>query len=106
MTAMPSDEAIIWQCEAAGAERSYQVETLDMAAAAFAVKIFGDATYETLVETVQVQPATAAAGVWVGYTATGQVLTVRPLASNLEFAVEETPYGRALGRCIRHTAFN
>ncbi|MGP1385294.1 MAG: hypothetical protein ACTS2F_17150 [Thainema sp.] len=107
-TPMTFDETIVWQCEAAGELRSYQVDELDVMASTFSVQIYRGSGYEALIEIVTVsrEEEDSSERLWLGQTGEGQDLKVTALADNLAFEVEDSRYGKAIGRCIRHTLFN
>ena len=107
-TFMAIAEPILWQCEAAGDQRSYLVHDLAVLGATVDLYIYGDSHYGTWLETTALRRTTAEAAApgWVGQTTDGQTLKVTALAGDLVFAVDSSRYGKAVGRCIRHTPFN
>lgn len=107
-TPMAIEEPILWQCEAAGDQRSYIANDLDTLASTFDLQIYSGPHYETWVETVSLSRAEAVTteSGWIGQTTDGQELKVTALVDNLVFEVDNSRYGKAVGRCIRHTPFS
>lgn len=102
------DETIVWQCEAAGEQRSYQVDELDVLAPTLNVQIYRGSGYGAPIEIVTVhrRGKDSSDHLWLGQTGEGQELRVTALANNVALEVEDSRYGKAIGRCIRHITFN
>ncbi|MEO1300360.1 MAG: hypothetical protein AAFW75_32250, partial [Cyanobacteria bacterium J06636_16] len=64
--------------------------------------------YGVLLESASVSQASVATPghQWLGQTREGHDLKVTALANNLVFEVKDSQYGKAIGRCIRHTTIN
>jgi hypothetical protein len=100
-----SEEPTLWLCGAESSLRSYKVAQLDRAATSFALEVYSGSTFAPnyYLETVQiaVNPVGQRQLLGSGQTSAGTTVQVRAFGGSIEFHVEDSTWGSAIGRCGR-----